>query len=126
MTREERDKLVAEADCDIQACPPFFFSIESDAGWVFTSTCCRNCVNNRKAFADSGGYDYFTDKERSFLRSAWSGKSGFIGEAGCKLPRKLRPDECLEWNCHQYVFFSTCKWADGRWDIDLKTRLKRK
>lgn len=123
MTNEERDKWIAEPSCNIESCPPYSIALQADDGsYVETSVCCKTCRKNRQSFAENGGYDSFSDEERAFIRSAWSDKIGFVGEGGCKLPRKLRPDECLVWNCHDYVFFSTCEWVNGHWSVIMKAR----
>jgi len=71
------------------------------------ATCCRACRFSR--------LEYY--EEHPELKDYWDKQDGFWSEAGCKLPRNLRPVECNEYDCKDR-FWVVVKYYDhreGRW-----------
>ncbi len=51
------------------------------------------------------GYELeqFTKKQRETIRAAMDEKQGFLTDAGCSLPRNLRPFACLNYMCEEAI-----------------------
>jgi hypothetical protein len=63
--------------------------------------CCRACWASRRNIKDE-----YADK--------WSDKWGFWSPQGCKLGDD-RPQECKDYDCKQFVFYSSTAYVDGEW-----------
>lgn len=96
MTREE---LINDSPCDAK-CPILCYSPRNGM-----RGCCNTCDSERMKFAENGGLDEFTDKEKEIVRTAWDEDVGFASKEGCKLPRKLMPIECLKYDCRNIRWF---------------------
>ena len=88
-----RDKLVAEPNCGLKCKPdnePFY--------------CCNasQCVTHKGHYTEAEKAR-FTEAELAEIEKLYDGATGFLGPEGCRLPRRLRSDACLEFNCHLIV-----------------------
>ena len=63
--------------------------------------CCRGCYLSRKHLKE-----IYPDK--------WSDKFGFWSINGCTLGDD-RPQECKDYDCKEYAFYSTTAFIDGKW-----------
>lgn len=95
----DREALIQRPDCNGQ-CPPI----------VPQANCCRNCVKARRRF-------FMRHRAEPEIAGLWDDKAGFWDrEHGCRLPRAVRPTECLQYDCHDYVTIVLCgHLPDGRW-----------
>lgn len=63
--------------------------------------CCRACANGRKNIKDK-----YPDK--------WTDRFGYWSPDGCKLGED-RPQECKEYDCKKFAFYSVKTFVGGRW-----------
>ena len=63
--------------------------------------CCRGCCRSRK---------YLKDK----YPTKWTDRFGFWCITGCRLGED-RPQECKDYDCKDYIFYSTTGYVDGEW-----------
>lgn len=102
-----REELIQQPNCSF-ACPPLGFS-----GRNGIPGCCEACPTARKEFAAQGGLPEFGDEDKAFIREQWDDTYGFVSAAGCKLPRRLYPTECLEYDCREYKWYFAVQWHPG-------------
>ena len=63
--------------------------------------CCRGCFSSRRHLKD-----IYPDE--------WTDELGFDSANGCKIGDD-RPQECKDYDCKDYVFYSTTTYKDGGW-----------
>lgn len=88
--------ILTDFTCDLD-CP-----VEKENNLPF---CCKGCaVSKRK---------YLTED----LRAYWGENHGFWSKNGCRLPRDKRPQECRDYDCRKYTFYTLTekRWCGGRW-----------
>lgn len=86
--------------CDLK-CP-----IPSDEKGTY---CCKQCVNARK---------YYVEQHEEF-KNKWNDKTGFLTENGCNLDREEMPQECINYNCKDYIFSVIRKWDGSYWKDEI-------
>lgn len=86
--------------------------MKCDLNCPYNYTCCRNCRNSKK--------DYLLKHPE--LRKYWN-EDGFLSENGCKIPRNLMPQECVEYDCKQFVHFIALGWNGSKWQNMLITEV---
>lgn len=47
----------------------------------------------------------------------WDDRTGFRSDNGCKLSRSEMPQVCKNYDCKDYIFYSTMSFQDGQWII---------
>ena len=80
LTKEQRKKEIARGDCDFECAKK---NRKDGCG-------CERCVAYR---------GYFRADEVRPDKKFWNDETGFLGIDGCRLPRELRSDVCLGFNC---------------------------
>jgi len=70
--------------------------------------CCHGCHKAR--------IDYYRQhRAQPGIADAWQDASGFWdAKTGCRLPRALRPTECLEYDCRERVFVIVAAYLPSR------------
>ncbi len=86
LTDEDIAKLVVQPSCDGVACPEGHKP----------ERCCSSCGS---MFAVGELRTRFDANEKEVIANAWSSDRGYWDENGCRLPRTLRPIECLRYSC---------------------------
>lgn len=109
LTSQDRQKLIGQPDCD-RNCP--IMDTDPKNKLLF---CCKCCHKARLEFYQNGGLPEFSIEDKEIIRKSWNEKTGFASENGCILPRRLRPMECLAYNCREYMFFSLVMWVHDGW-----------
>ena len=66
--------------------------------------CCKNCNRSK---------NHYVTKDNKHL---WTEEYGFWSSAGCKLSRSDMPEECLEYDCKDYVFTVERRWNGNEWE----------
>ena len=79
-------------------------NLDCPAGTDFPFCCCH-CACARK---------YFITDENKHL---WDKKVGFWSDKGCRLARKDMPQECKEYDCHDYEWVVKVKWSNNKWKV---------
>ena len=82
----QRQKLIDKNPCNIpDDCPDGI------------PTCgCSHCAESH-GFWNDHERKQFSDAENKLIDSKWNKEKGYLGDNGCKLPRKLMPINCLSW-----------------------------
>lgn len=66
--------------------------------------CCRACQSSRRYLKDAHP-------------EKWNDETGFRSDKGCKLDRNEMPQLCKDYDCKNYVFYSTMSFEDGQWMV---------
>jgi len=63
--------------------------------------CCADCAKYKGWYDNERDelHTQFTIDEQKQIKQCWDEKTGFLGENGCKLPRRLRSYTCLSTDC---------------------------
>jgi hypothetical protein len=115
-----RDELIKQPPCDLNCVPSPLHQRDIasiPAECLSYPVCCRGCFKSQADFAASGGYDFFSEEDKDLVRSLWDEKAGFGSEKGCKLPRRLMPTTCLEFDCKDYTFAICFQFQNPYWQI---------
>jgi hypothetical protein len=87
--------------CDLK-CPP-------EGKLQKIAPCCRWCARARRK--------YLTEQNEHL----WTDDRGFLGDNGCRLPRKEVPQECKDYDCKKtfsyvcQIIYKPIAWRDGKW-----------
>ena len=66
--------------------------------------CCKNCRISKKYYRNDSNADL------------WTSKNGFWSLDGCRLARNDMPEECVEYDCRNYVFTVERRWNGTEWE----------
>jgi hypothetical protein len=115
-----RDELINQPPCDLNCVPIPLNQMDVRnirRELLEYAHCCRACPSSRKEFAANGGEDSFSEEDRSLVRSLWDEEMGFTSKTGCKLPRRLIPTVCLEYDCKKYDYAVCFRFQAPYWRI---------
>lgn len=82
-----RAELIAEVGC---------------SGLCKTWNCCELCRRGQPPWM-AFELEQFTDEDRKTIEATMDTKRGFLTDAGCALPRQLRPFACLNYLCKEAI-----------------------